>query len=151
MITWNRFDTDCKNEWANFTRLISLTGLLPFRSVENEWTLWTIDCNIDKTLLIWLLMVVVNGWDRTKRFRERDKWLSQHLLSKCDTSSCSCKVQRVPFCPTTYVFIWIDRNIHKILFIWLLMTTINGWIWTNRFRETYRWLTQHYLSKCDTL
>ena len=28
MITWNRFDTDCKNEWAIFTRLISLTGPL---------------------------------------------------------------------------------------------------------------------------
>ena len=26
MITWNRFDTDCKSEWAIFTRLISLTG-----------------------------------------------------------------------------------------------------------------------------
>ena len=26
MIMWNWFDTDCKNEWAIFTRLISLTG-----------------------------------------------------------------------------------------------------------------------------
>ena len=28
MITWNWSDTDCKNEWAIFTRLISLTGPL---------------------------------------------------------------------------------------------------------------------------
>ena len=28
MITWNWFDTDCKNEWAIFTCLISLTGPL---------------------------------------------------------------------------------------------------------------------------
>ena len=26
MITWNWSDTDCKNEWAIFTRFISLTG-----------------------------------------------------------------------------------------------------------------------------
>ena len=31
MITWNGFDTDCKNEGAIFTRLISLTG--PLREV----------------------------------------------------------------------------------------------------------------------
>ena len=30
MITWNWFDTHCKNKWAIFTRLISLTGPLQF-------------------------------------------------------------------------------------------------------------------------
>ena len=28
MITWNWFDTDCKSEWAIFTRCISFTGTL---------------------------------------------------------------------------------------------------------------------------
>ena len=36
MITWNWFDTDCKNEWAIFTRLISLTGPLSLREVNNS-------------------------------------------------------------------------------------------------------------------
>ena len=27
MIKWNRFDTDCKNEWAIFNRWISFSGL----------------------------------------------------------------------------------------------------------------------------
>ena len=33
IITWNWFDTDCKNEWAIFTRCISFTG--PF----SKWLL----------------------------------------------------------------------------------------------------------------
>ena len=47
-----------------------------FKSVESDWTLYTIDCNINKTLFIWLSMAVVDEWVWTKRFRERDKWLS---------------------------------------------------------------------------
>ena len=36
MIKWNWFDTDCKNEWAIFTRLISLTGPLDQRNEEKN-------------------------------------------------------------------------------------------------------------------
>ena len=33
MVMWNSFDTDCKNEWTIFTRLISLTGPLTLTGI----------------------------------------------------------------------------------------------------------------------
>ena len=37
MTMWNWSDTDCKNEWAIFTHLISLTGSLAERAIFRPW------------------------------------------------------------------------------------------------------------------
>ena len=67
MITWNWFDTDCKNEWGIFTRLISLTGpfaastelsfcccydiLAPQRAIQDDLVINKQDLVKDKLLL----------------------------------------------------------------------------------------------------
>ena len=41
MVKWNRFDTDCKNEWDILTRWISFTGPLSGELFSELIHLWT--------------------------------------------------------------------------------------------------------------
>ena len=44
-------------------------------------------------------------------------------------------------------FMWLD----KVFFGWLVITIVDGWVWTKRFRERPKWILWHFISKWDTL
>ena len=66
MITWNWSDTDCKNEWAIFTRLISLAGPLTLAGPRGVGT-----CTPPSPDFLWYLCNEIRFWYKTLAIADR--------------------------------------------------------------------------------